>query len=365
MTDTLFKLDSKGKLRSWRMERVGSDYRTIAGLADGAKVQSGWTAAEPKNVGKANATTAAEQAQLEVEAAYALKLRKGYFKTPAEAAASTYFKPMLASDYAKRKSNIDWSGKVWMQPKLDGIRCIARASGLWTRTGKQIHSCPHIEQALAPAFEADPELIFDGELYNHKLRDDFNEIISLVRKQTCTPEHLQRTAATVQLHVYDTPSVQGDMDERFAALASLDYVKSIVVVPTVQVQDEEACDEQYAAWLQAGYEGGIIRLPGMYEHKRSKLLLKRKDFEDAEFTVTRIEPGVGNWAGAAKRVFFELEDGRECGAGLAGTKEYARELLQQRDKYIGGEVTVQFFKRTPDGVPRFPIAKALHGASRW
>lgn len=46
--NTLYKFDTKGKIREWRMEVDGNQYRTIAGLQDGKQVTSGWTTAEAK-----------------------------------------------------------------------------------------------------------------------------------------------------------------------------------------------------------------------------------------------------------------------------------------------------------------------------
>ena len=66
-----------------------------------------------------------------------------------------------------------------------------------------------------------------------------------------------------------------------------------------------------------------------------------------------------------KTVVFKNNDGREVGSGLKGNQEYAKQLLEEADDYIGKQVTIQFFTRTPDGVPRFPIAKALHKDKRW
>jgi DNA ligase-1 len=142
---------------------------------------------------------------------------------------------------------------------------------------------------------------------------------------------------------------------------------TIVCVDTKVATNEVEIDDIYAKYIELGYEGGIVRLDGEYQQKRSNLLLKRKDFDDEEFEITRIEEGRGNWSGVAKRVFFRdhLNGNEECGAGLAGDRESAREILMNADEYIGKKVTIQFFKRTPDGVPRFPIAKALHKNERW
>lgn len=365
MNPTLYKLDSKGRTRIWRMEQDGPRFRTISGLLDGKQVTTDWTVAEPKNEGRANSTTAEQQAALEIEAQYKLKLRKDYHESIENIAESKFFKPMLARDYPKRKHMIDWAAGVYVQPKLDGIRCIATQNGLWSRTGKPIESVPHLADALAPVFESNPDLVLDGELYNHKLRDNFNDIVSMVRKHKPSAVELTRAAEMVEYHVYDAPSIDGSFDARLAGITELAGIDGIVLVETDIVYSEGEADELYGQYIEQGYEGGIVRLPGPYEQKRSSLLLKRKDFDDAEFEITRIESGLGDWSGAAKRVFFKLEDGRECGAGFAGTREYARHVLEHADSYVGKTVTVQFFTRTPDGVPRFPIAKQLHSEQRW
>ena len=43
-------------------------------------------------------------------------------------------KPMLA--YKVDKKPVDWSEKVFMQPKLDGVRCVISKDGAFSRTGK-------------------------------------------------------------------------------------------------------------------------------------------------------------------------------------------------------------------------------------
>jgi ATP-dependent DNA ligase len=233
-------------------------------------------------------------------------------------------------------------------------------------------------EALKPLFEKYPDSICDGELYNHYLRDDFNAIVSMVRKTKLTQEDLDLSRRLVEYHVYDLPS-EADLpfSKRFGALvemmlkskvskASPEHDLPIKIVETKVAKSEQEVDDAYGSFLEKGYEGGIIRLDsGGYEQKRSSLLIKRKEFEDSEFEIIRIEEGLGNWSGAAKRVVFRNNDGREVGAGLKGSREYARTVLAEADQYIGKKVTVQFFTRTPDGVPRFPIAKILHKDERW
>ena len=375
--DTLYKRDTKGKVREWRMEIDGARYRTISGLQDGEQVTTEWTVAKGKNVGRANETTDEEQAAAEVQSQYEKKLKVDYHTSLGDVDVIKVYKPMLATSWEKRKSKISWEMRIFFQPKLDGIRCIAMKSGLFSRTGKPIVACPHIYAALAPVFKKYPNAVLDGELYNHDLKHDFNQIVSMVRQTKPTKSDIQKSESMVQYHVYDLASSEDTFASRIDQLSDLvnlvtdvpskrSQLPYIQLVTTRRVADEKELDTHYGAAIQSGYEGGIIRLDDVYQQKRSNFLIKRKDFEDAEFTIVRIEEGKGNWSGVAKRVFFENDvDGREVGAGLKGSKDYARHVLENADSYIGKQVTVQFFTRTPDGVPRFPIAKQLHKDKRW
>ncbi len=370
---TIYKLDTKGKVREWRMEIDGNQYRTIAGLQDGNQVTSGWTTTEGKNIGSSNEKTPAEQAILEVESSYKKKLRGEYHADINNIdQGAKFFKPMLAQGWTKRKDKINYGDAVYVQPKLDGIRCLFSAAGPFSRTGKPIVTIPHIVEALAPLFAAYPDAVIDGELYNHDLKEDFNEIISMVRKGKPDATAFKKSAEMVQYHVYDFPGLlDSKFSDRSAELARLhtefNLPNCIQLVPTIKVTNEKEVDVAYGEYLELGYEGGIIRLNGPYDQKRSNSLIKRKDFEDAEFTITRIEEGNGNWAGFAKRVFFTNDQGEcgEVGAGLKGSKSYAKHVLDNAESYIGKQATIQFFTRTPALVPRFPIAKVLHEDKRW
>lgn len=379
---TLYKRDTKGKIREWRMEVDGNRYRTIAGLQDGQQVTSEWTTVEGKNVGRANETTPEQQAVSEVESEYQKKLKVDYHENVDDIDTAKIYKPMLAKKWEDRVHKIDWDEeKVYAQPKLDGIRCIANKDGLWSRTGKPIVAVPHIWERLEKLFKDYPNAVLDGELYNHDLRDDFNSIVSMVRKTKPTPIDLTQSEEKVQYHVYDFPVVSHfDFSDRIKHLIDVflefDLQKDFSGVPgptndmlqiveTLYCVDEETVDVRYAQFLQQGYEGGIIRLNGPYEQKRSSLLLKRKDFEDDEFEIIAIEEGKGNWAGYAKVVVFRNPDKSLNRAAIQGSRDYCRHVLDNADSYIGKQATIQYFNITPDGAPRFPVAKVLHEDKRW
>ncbi|MAD95768.1 MAG: hypothetical protein CMB99_00335 [Flavobacteriaceae bacterium] len=365
-TPTIYKFDSKGNCRVWRMEIDGARYRTISGIEDGNLTESKWTTAKPKNVGRANETSAEEQAQAEVASKYEHKLAREYHTTKESAKSGAhFFKPMLAQEY---KGLPLWQD-LYAQPKLDGMRCIATKDGLFSRQGKPILGCPHIFEALQPAFKKDPTLILDGELYNHDLKDDFPKLMSLCKKKDPSEEELEESAKMVQYHVYDCPSkgsfkfstrmvflgqAMGDLGQK------LDGDFPIWKVTTLTIGSVEQFNEFHGKCVEAGYEGSMLRLDKPYEQKRSKYLLKRKDFIDAEFPVLRMVEGEGNWSGAIKSVVCRAANNKEFGAGVKGTREYAEGLMGRDFAYA----KVRYFELTPDGVPRFGICLELYEGER-
>lgn len=369
----LFGLDSKGKVRTWQMERSGIKYRTISGLEDGKKAESGWTVATPKNLGKTNATTPEQQADLEVMAEYTKKRERKYYEHKddlqnVQAGGHKFFAPMLAQTYESGKAfrtKLPW---VLTQPKLDGVRAVTRQYGLFSRQGKPFPAVRHIHEIITSQMRlvADGTIIIDGELYNHALRDNFDEIVSLVKKQTPTPAELDKIKANIEYHVYDmfdTRNPEMSFQNRYEMLCHYTshemHHPVIKLVATHCSSSQDALDNIYAGFLSDGYEGQMIRAAdSVYENKRSHSLLKRKEFRDDEFPILFIEEGEGNWAGYAKAIVCQLPDGRTFGSGLRGNQEFARELLHRNP--MPKIATVRYQNLTPDGIPRFPVAVAFY-----
>jgi DNA ligase-1 len=364
----IFKKDSTGKLRSWDFEVEGSCWRTISGLEDGKKVISGWTAATPKNVGKKNATTGKEQALAEALAERTKKLDRDYreFIGDLDAVPPSV---MLARNYEDLKHKIEWP--VISQPKLDGIRALISQHGAFSREYQPHKNIGHILKALEPVFDAHPDLVLDGELYNHNLRDDFNSISSLVRKEDVTDEERKRAEEVIQFHCYDVV-MEKAFTHRISIMATLSGIKFVEIVPTGLCDNQSHLDAFYESYLEGGYEGQMIRsMNAPYESdKRSKHLLKRKETESGEFSISRIIEGKGNWTGYAKAVEYILpedkrtEKGERPKAGIKGERgPFAKQLLTTvfSEK---ATVTIEFKKPTPAGIPRFPIVVDFHPNGR-
>lgn len=355
---TIFKRTETGKTQEWTIEVVGNKYRTISGQTDGKKVVSEWTVVYGKNAGKINETTDKEQAMKEAEAKRKLKLERGYFETVSDIDDTQYFKPMLAKDWNDEKYRVTFP--VRSQPKLDGVRCIVKKDGMWTRNGKPIVSAPHIYESLKPLFKANPRLIFDGELYCDKLANDFNKIVSLVKKTKPTAKDLEESAEVIEYHIYDLPSHNGKFAERNNQLRIMEvHDKAFrdtkcVIVDTRVALNEEMLMTMYENYIEQGYEGQIVRLNEKYENKRSKYLLKHKSFQDAEYEILDVIEGEGNRSGTCGYMVFQTEDGQQFKSNVKGTLEETAQMLKDRRKLIGKSATIKYFNLTPAGIPRFP-----------
>lgn len=363
--DKLYKIDTKGKTRVWWIEYDEEKYRTHAGIDGGKIVTSGWMYPEAKNVGRANATNVAQQVEAELVAEYTKKRNQGKYHISSHDAklqGASFHECMLASKYDSAKHT---QFPYYSQPKLDGVRCLISKDGMQSRQGKPILSAPHILEALQPFFAEHPDAVLDGELYNHDLKDNFEKIISLVRKTKPTAADLEESKELVQYYIYDC-IMNGSFDDRYKFISSEIWpLPSIKLVNAIVVNNEDDIQKGLGFYLEHGYEGQMLRvIDSPYEGKRSKYLIKHKEFEDEEFKIVSIEEGKGNWAGAAKRIEIRLKDGTTQHSGIRGSYETLVDLLNNASDYIGTDVTVRYQNKTEDNKLRFPVVVAFWKGKR-
>ncbi len=362
MITSLYKKSKLGKIQIWSIQVDSGKFCTHEGFVGGQITQSEWTVCKGKNIGRSNETTPKQQAEKEVEAKIVKKKEQGYTEEQSQVnEAAKKISPMLAHKWGDYKDKLK-DEYLLCQPKLDGIRCIATKEGLFTRSGKLITSVPHIQKQVRTILDLLPEgTKIDGELYNHNLKDDFNEIISIVRKTKLTEDDLQKSEAIIEYHIYDIDIPNATFIERYNLLKEtftgkpLSHIKLVGTVH-IGVLKEDALDSLYAKYLSQGYEGQMVRLGNsQYENSRSKNLLKRKEFIDEEFEILDIIEGEGGRSKMMGRVRFKLKGKKTFDSNARGTFEYFKELLVNKEKYIGRIATVRYQNRTPDGVPRFPV----------
>lgn len=264
-------------------------------------------------------------------------------------------KPMLAHDYKKRGHNIKYP--AYIQPKLDGIRCLAARNGdtitYTSRDNKEFTAITHLTPHLLRLM-VDGE-VWDGELY--KKGYSLQELVSLVKRK-------QPNTLKVEYHVYDCV-MKGSFETRHLRVDSA--IKNggpIIPVTTLLVDCEEDMLACHETMLTHGYEGTIVRnrdgeyLPSDANGRnkaRSPNLQKYKDMEDAEFVITGSREGEGKDKGC---IIFtcKTEDGMEFDARPNGNYARRERWYKDRKKLVGKMLTVQYQGFTDDGKPRFPIA---------
>jgi len=284
-------------------------------------------------------------------------------------------KAMLAHNVGgfERITDEEWSNGLYIQPKLDGVRCLIQADfGIvvdsshikaYSRTGKEWRNIDHILEELVPFFMKYPNAILDGELYNHDLKKDFEKIISLVRKTKPTDEDRYEASQKVQFHCYDTIMEHMDFVGRddFLRRNIGGKFNSVRTVPTVKVYDTEVVEVNHENFLEEGYEGSILRQNKPYECKRSWTLMKVKDFSDAEATIIGYEEGKGKRINTLGKFIMEDDSGIQfgCPPGKGYNYKMMGDMLENIHDYIGERATFTFFERTKAGSYRHPLFKAI------
>ena len=279
-------------------------------------------------------------------------------------------KPMLA--YPVSDKPIDYTKPVFMQPKLDGVRCLIQYERrtqpredvvvAYSRTGKQWLNINHILQSLVPFFQANPNVILDGELYNHALRDDFEKIISCVRKQKPTAIDRAESRRLVQFHCYDIVDETTTFEERYKFV---DFnlkdpsIYGVRTVKTIVTPTESQAKVNHARNLDAGFEGSILRTNDVYKCGRSWSLRKFKDFHDAEAVLTDWVEGKGKRKGTIGKFMAIDADGNTFGLPVMDNFKKLQTMFNEMQTWVGREATFTYFERTKAGSYRHPLFKAI------
>jgi DNA ligase-1 len=352
----LYARTATGATNVWRCWIEGAYVCVEWGQFDGA-LQQGRFACAPKNTGRANATTAHEQARLEAISKWKKQLKKKYSMT-VEATKEMNFAPMLAKSFEDRKDKITYP--VYVQPKFDGVRCMAHRGEdgevhLMSR-GKDPYNVAHVKAALEPLL--DDDTVLDGELYIHGMK--LQNIVSLVKRpQGASKELLYCVYDVISLRNEQTQSERvNNLDKWFGNASAMLMPKFIQKVQTMNAPNEADVRYYHDEYVKMGYEGAIIRLPeGIYRFGyRSSDLLKLKAFQDDEFEVIGVQPGKGKFANAP--IFTCVtRDGKKFDVVPKGTEQERYEMLCRALKlsYHGKFLNVRFFAYTNDGAPQFPV----------
>ena len=435
---TLYAIDKNGKIKVWTaavLQTKGcsdaATARTTHGYINGKQQIAYRDCNAGKNIGKSNETTPLDQCIAETRRKWTDKKEKeAYSETKPADCGEGYgdisgnyaddsgdedaptaftvgpFLPMLAQTFTPADSTtaagaVSRKKKVitfpcFVQPKLDGLRCVSYATrggvgvALQSRTGALFTGLPHIAAALRPYLSQHPNIVIDGELYTDQM--PFEELAGLIKKWKITDDDVERLKK-VKYHVYDIyDRALPDMpySERLAVLAAAvrrcgcvagdthasasaasasggrmlrsdtEAAMVVVFVRTEKVAVLGDFRRLFAEFVEAGYEGIMLRnAAGIYcANYRSNDLQKYKEFMEDEFRIIDFTQGEGRDACAVIWV-CETADGKVFTVRPRGTMEQRRIWFNDGDKYIGKNLTVIFQELTEEGKPRFPVGKAL------
>jgi len=324
---------------------------TIFGYVNGKKQTNTRIVTCGKNIGKLNETTPLQQAISEANSKWTKKRDSGYVPKSGHFAGSTPILPMLALDYSKRGHDINFP--CFVQPKLDGVRCVFSNGKMTSRRGKEFLHLDHILEELKGI-----DHVLDGELYSDTL--SFQELVGIVRRVTLTDED-RVILLQVKFVVFDCISSES-FETRFNKLKDViphrfEYSELIQTIscPTVDIATDYLLEYQ-----MVGYEGLILRnkLGGYNSNHRSKNLQKLKTFQDSEYTIIGFTEGEGLEKGCVIWI-CQVCEGKTFNVRPKGTREHRASLFETGDTYVGEMLTVKYQELTDDGIPRFPVGISI------
>ena len=381
---TLYGIEKNGKVKVWNasVEENADSTATVIieyGQIDGKKQIATRNYTEGKNIGRKNETTPYAQCVQETERKWKDKKEKeGYTDvhpekdTDEKSSATTIIFPMLAGKYepqTAKKKRTDIQYPCFVQPKLDGLRCItyinASDKGIiaQSRTGGTFESVGHITHTLLPIFKAHPHIALDGELYTKDV--PFETLAGIIKKKKLTDVD-RELLKHVKYHVYDMihldnpemPYVERQQFICQTLQASQSPFLEIVRTDTVKTVDE--FKEKFSEFVANDYEGIMLRnINSVYQQGfRSNDLQKYKEFHEEEYPIVGFDQGDGRDKGT---VIWKCQtkEGRPFSVRPRGTNEHRQELFKNGKSYIGKQLTVIFQELSELSVPRFPVGKAV------
>lgn len=339
-------MDSHGAVRSWRVWTIKPDYNYLARTEFGMVGGTQQTATKSCLIGD-EPIEAIHDAQKFIVSMWERQKKKGYTENKNGEPEGDAPLPMLAKLFENEKHKITYP--VAVQPKLDGFRCIAiKKDGIvscWSRRGLRFETTGAIEADLnEQMLEGD---VYDGELYKHNT--DFNLLSGEIRNAS-------KNKSTAQYHIYDFIHKEKLQAVRLGKINDLKETENIKVVHTVIANSEQEVYAITDEYIAQGYEGGIVRnVFGRYRSKyRSSELLKVKNFLEDDFYIVDFHEGEGKEEGL---IIWDLitEDGKEFSARPRGTYDQRQELFANGYNHLGKYLTVRYFNKSADGIPRFPV----------
>ena len=389
---TLYKKDSKGRIRQWSI-RVDTIIDNVYGIFTSDGLQGGkikdeiFKEAKPNNQRK----TSKAQAEFMMEADITKKLRSNYFETVEDIKEDEIlFMPTgcpsgMVWEEWKDKKHIVYPALA--SAKLDSSKMYSTWRDgrvfLNTRSAKEHMNFRHIEEALEEFYKAYPNIVLDGEAYNHEYADRFEDLQSIFRKQNPTDSQREASKEVAKFYVYDIVDLNNldlTASERQDLLYSIfnGYSNAhdcLVTWGSYTVKTELEYDQFHEKSMDDGFEGSVLKISDQpYVQRKNKNVMKRKPKFDCEFLIMNVIEGEGTNKGIAAKVVIGLATHygmnaghidvlatvtQEAGMAKGWNHDMLREMLKNKADYIGKMATIEYGGITAYGKLRFPKFKAI------
>ena len=246
---------------------------------------------------------------------------------------------------------------VYVEPKLDGIRCLAVVESgeakIFTRAGKLI---TNFDNTLGRELAQLGDGCYDGEI----MSNDFTDLMRQVyRKQNVdTSDVYLGLFDYIPLQEWKSKVGKLSCEERFKILGDrlrgrdLEYLRLIVRI-TCEA-DYDLIKEHHDKFVNGGYEGAMIKdITAPYCFGRDWSVMKFKAFFDADVPITALLEGTGKHSGKLGSFVVDYK-GVEVRVGSGLTDDLREQIWSDKATHIGRTIEVRYQEETPDGSLRFP-----------
>ena len=265
------------------------------------------------------------------------------------------FEVSLAQKFDMKRVKSD---EVYVEPKLDGIRCLAIVKDgdakLFTRAGKQI---TNFDSTVGVELAQLRDGCYDGEI----MSVDFRELMRQVNRKEDKDISQVYFAVFDYINLKEWHAKKGktqcavrkeQIKNQLSTVGKFKYLK-MVRFKTIEAT-EENFKKEHDYWVSKGEEGIMIKdISAPYEFKRDWSVMKYKAFFDVDVRIKGLLEGTGKHEGKLGSFVIDYK-GKEVRVGSGLTDSLREELWIDRVKHIGRLIEVRYQEETPDGSLRFP-----------
>jgi len=290
------------------------------------------------------------------------------------------FDVALASKYEQK--NCDFENEEWLASrKLDGVRCIIRKEGnkinAYSRAGKEFAT---LQKVIDEVSKIPGDFVLDGEIC--MMDDNGNEDFQGIMKQIKRKDHTIKNPGYVifdylTLDEFDTKKGNTKLEDRYINLQGfdIDSTDTLTLLEQHPIEDEKELLDMITDADANGYEGVMLRKNCGYQGKRTKNLLKCKQFHDAEYKVIDLDFDTNRVIVDGKEVEEMMlrnvvieHKGNKVGVGSGFSHEERRHYYENPSKLLNKTITVQYFEETTNQSGkhslRFPTVKMIYENGR-